>query len=112
MNVKMNGSLWTIKKSHIPLESLVIGVDVWHGGSGQKESSIASIVSSDDQGMHYKSELVFLKRVGQEIIQEMSNIIQKRLREYNDAHGQNPKYLIIFRDGVGESQFANIDKGN
>lgn len=108
MNVKMNGSLWTVKNSHIPLESLVIGVDVWHGGSGQKESSIASIVSSDDQGMHYKSELVFLKRVGQEIIQEMSNIIQKRFREYNEAHGQNPKYLIIFRDGVGESQFAEV----
>lgn len=109
MNVKMNGALWNIKNGHIPQDSLLVGVDVWHGGSRQGESSVAGIVTSDDQGLHYHSRTVFLNKSGQEIIgKQLSETVKERLSEYKQVHGRYPNYLIIFRDGVGESQFAEV----
>jgi aubergine-like protein len=102
-----SGTLWSIANSCIPDNSMVVGMDVWHGFSGESES-IAGIVSSFDGGMRFYADPLLLNRVSQEIVPNLGEVIKKRLVQYFEEYDCYPENVIIFRDGVGNSQMAQL----
>lgn len=102
-----SGTLWSIDQSCIPDNTMIIGIDVWHGFSGQNES-IAGVVSSFDGGLHFSADPLPLHRISQEILPNLFEVIKKRLIEYHAENEAYPDNLLIFRDGVGNSQMIQV----
>ncbi|XP_003598353.2 protein argonaute 4A [Medicago truncatula] len=119
----MNSFLLTEFKHSIPLFSkiptLVIGMDVSHGSQGQSEAlSIAAVVSSRcwPQISRYKA-VVRTQSSKVEIVQSLfkpvsdtkdDGIISELLKDFQTTSGVKPQQIIIFRDGVSESQFNQV----
>ena len=103
------GASWSIDESQtaIPENTMIVGIDVWHGFSG-KSKSIAGIVASFDGGMHYLAEPLALNRISQEIITDLKPIIGKWIMAFKNVKGRFPENVIILRDGVGNSQMAEL----
>ncbi|GAU16404.1 hypothetical protein TSUD_117530 [Trifolium subterraneum] len=103
--------------SNIP--TLVIGMDVSHGSSHQLNvPSIAAVVSSRywPQISRYKA-VVRAQPSKVEMIASLfkpvsdtkdDGIISELLKDFRATSGMKPKQIIIFRDGVSDSQFNQV----
>ncbi|GFP87837.1 protein argonaute 4a [Phtheirospermum japonicum] len=118
-------SLLTIEHSpSIPLVSqvptLIVGMDVSHGSPGRSDvPSVAAVVSSRQwplisryraavRTQSPKLEMIdsLFKKVSDE---EDQGIFREALRDfYRSSRGRKPDQIIIFRDGVSESQFNQV----
>ncbi|MCI02563.1 protein argonaute 4a-like, partial [Trifolium medium] len=103
--------------SNIP--TLVIGMDVSHGSPHQLNvPSIAAVVSSRywPQISRYKA-VVRTQPSKVEMIASLfkpvsdtkdDGIISEVLKDFRATSGMKPKQIIIFRDGVSDSQFNQV----
>ncbi|KAL2230587.1 UNVERIFIED_CONTAM: Protein argonaute 4A [Sesamum indicum] len=127
INAKLGGinSLLTIEHtSSIPLVSsvptLIVGMDVSHGSPGRSDApSIAAVVSSRQwplisryraavRTQSPKSEMIdsLFKKVSDT---EDHGIFREALQDfYKSSKQRKPDQIIIFRDGVSESQFSQV----
>lgn len=127
INSKLGGinSLLAIEHSgHIPLindtPTLILGMDVSHGSPGQSDSpSIAAVVGSRCWPLisRYRASVRT-----QSSKAEMINTLYKPLEEgkddgmirellldfYHSSNGRKPTQIIVFRDGVSQSQFNQV----
>ncbi|XP_059625065.1 protein argonaute 4-like isoform X1 [Cornus florida] len=128
INAKLGGlnSLLAVEHSpSIPLVSkaptIILGMDVSHGSPGQSDvPSIAAVVSSRHwplisryrasvRTQSPKVEMIdsLFKRVSD--TQEDDGIIRELLLDFYTSSGKRkPDQIIIFRDGVSESQFNQV----
>ncbi|KAJ6747701.1 TRANSLATION INITIATION FACTOR 2C putative-RELATED [Salix koriyanagi] len=106
INAKLGGlnSLLAMEQSrNIPFVSkvptIIFGMDVSHGSPGQSDvPSIAAVVSSRNWPLlsRYRAS-------------DDSGIVRELLLDYYKSSGQTkPAQIIIFRDGVSESQFNQV----
>ncbi|KAK7322499.1 hypothetical protein VNO77_25880 [Canavalia gladiata] len=127
INAKLGGvnSFLSTENSHsIPFVSskptLILGMDVSHGSPGRSDvPSIAAVVSSRcwPQISRYRAA-VRTQSSKVEMIQSLfdpvsdtedKGIIRELLKDFkNTSGGMNPQQIIIFRDGVSESQFNQV----
>ncbi|KAJ6829192.1 protein argonaute 16-like [Iris pallida] len=127
INSKLGGvnSLLAVEHSHsIPLvndvPTLILGMDVSHGSPGRADiPSIAAVVGSRcwPRISRYRAS-VRTQSPKVEMIDCLykpqangkdDGIIRELLMEfYNTSHGRKPSQVIIFRDGVSESQFNQV----
>ncbi|KAK7322500.1 hypothetical protein VNO77_25881 [Canavalia gladiata] len=127
INAKLGGvnSFLSAEDSHsIPFVSskptLILGMDVCHGSPGRSDvPSIAAVVSSRywPQISRYRAA-VRTQSSKVEMIQSLfdpvsdtedKGIIRELLKDFkNTSGGMNPQQIIIFRDGVSESQFNQV----
>lgn len=129
INAKMRGI------NHVPLYSpavlknvsilsiptLIIGMDVTHAsvpikGRPTGFPSYASVTGSLDRSgmpymMHIQAQLRqdATKAVGAaEVVERLDKIIEDMIMRFSAQAKVEPKRIIVFRDGVGESQFPEI----
>ncbi|KAK6919302.1 Argonaute, linker 1 domain [Dillenia turbinata] len=127
INAKLGGtnSLLAVERpSGIPLikdaPTMILGLDVSHGSHGRSDSpSIAAVVGSRYWPLISKYRAsVRAQSPKVEMIQNLYGpsqdghdygIIRELLMEfYTSSNGRKPSQIIIFRDGVGESQFNKV----
>ncbi|XP_050231679.1 protein argonaute 4A-like [Mercurialis annua] len=108
---------------NIPLVSkvptIIFGMDVSHGSAGQSDvPSIAAVVSSRNwpllsryrASVHNQSpKLEMIDSLFKPVGTEDTGIIRELLLDFYRSSGQTkPAQIIIFRDGVSESQFNQV----
>ncbi|XP_054817018.1 protein argonaute 4A-like [Prosopis cineraria] len=126
INAKLGGmnSFLAIEHSQsIPIVSkvptLILGMDVSHGSPGRSDvPSIAAVVSSRywPQVSRYRAS-VRAQTPKLEIIANLFNpvsdtedhgIFKELLDDFINSSGMRPEHIVIFRDGVSESQFSQV----
>jgi len=107
INCKLGGELWACD---IPMKHLmVVGVDVYHDIT-RRLPSIAGIVSSTNAGMSRWYSSTVVQASGQELIDLLKPAFVKAIKEYYKANHAWPEKILVFRDGVGDSQLTLIAK--
>ncbi|XP_049343049.1 protein argonaute 4-like [Solanum verrucosum] len=127
INAKLGGlnSMLAVEDSRsIPMVSkvptMILGMDVSHGSPGQSDvPSIAAVVSSRQWPSisHYRASV----RTQSPKVEMIDNIFKKVsdtkddgiMREllidfYSSSRQMKPQHIIVFRDGVSESQFNQV----
>lgn len=106
MNCKMGGALWALK---IPFRDvMVVGIDVFHAGVGQKAASVAGFVASLDEHMTTWHSTTCHQSPGQELIDLLKICFVTSIRAYHRRRGEYPARILVYRDGVGDGQLATI----
>ncbi|XP_021815302.1 protein argonaute 4A-like [Prunus avium] len=91
--------------------TLILGMDVSHGSPGRSDvPSIAAVVSSRNWPSisHYRAAV---RTQSQRAVSDKDDegIIRELLKDfYASSKGRKPDQIIIFRDGVSESQFNQV----
>lgn len=87
---------------------IFIGVDCSHPDPGSDKPSIAALVGSlDGQCSQYVAR-ISAQRGKQEIIESFEDSLKRILEVFITRNGRLPRHMIIYRDGVSDSQFSNI----
>ena len=86
-----------------------MGADVNHPGAGDKTSPslVAVVASCNVTATKYAAEVRHQKH-REEKIADLQDITVKLLRNYRRCTSGVPKRIIMYRDGVSESQFTQI----
>ena len=110
MNVKIGNPLWwtSMPKSWGPRKAMVIGVDVFHSTKNGKKSVVGFCASLDKNLTKFFSKVKVQPGVGKEIIKTIDSLVQEALVEFNTLNKFLPEMVIIYRDGVGESQLPDV----
>ncbi|CAG9135201.1 unnamed protein product [Plutella xylostella] len=94
---------------------IFLGVDVTHPPAGDnKKPSIAAVVGSMDAHPSRYAATVRVQQHSdafhrQEIVQEMSSMVQELLiMFYKSTGGFKPHRIIMYRDGISEGQFIHV----
>ncbi|KAG7310560.1 Protein argonaute-2 [Plutella xylostella] len=89
---------------------IFLGVDVTHPPAGDnKKPSIAAVVGSMDAHPSRYAATVRVQQHRQEIVQEMSSMVQELLiMFYKSTGGFKPHRIIMYRDGISEGQFIHV----
>jgi aubergine-like protein len=107
INCKLGGELWGCT---IPLPKLmVVGVDVYHDPS-RRGPSIAGIVSSTNPAMSRWYSSTAFQPSHQELIDALKPAFVKAIREFHRVNHIWPEKILVFRDGVGDSQLSVLAK--
>jgi len=105
INCKLGGELWACQT---PIKRLmVVGIDVFHSKSA-KAGSIAGMVSSINESLSRYYSSVVIQKQGQEIIDALKIAFLQSLIRYHEANNFFPDTVVIFRDGVGDSQMSTV----
>ena len=88
-----------------------LGADVTHPPAGDnKKPSIAAVVGSMDAHPSRYSATVRVQQHRQEVIQELSSMVRELLLMfYKSTGGYKPHRIILYRDGVSEGQFLQVN---
>ncbi|EKM56056.1 uncharacterized protein PHACADRAFT_257103 [Phanerochaete carnosa HHB-10118-sp] len=101
----------SLMKNQLP-DTMVVGCDVSHPGPGvRNRPSIASVVSS---WHHTQSQYaVFLDCLAprQEIIESLAPMMVEAVKFYAGRVGALPKTILLYRDGVSEGEYAQVEEG-
>ncbi|KAF8724800.1 hypothetical protein HU200_020737 [Digitaria exilis] len=125
INAKLGGmnSLLQIETSpaipHVSkVPTIILGMDVSHGHPGQDRPSIAAVVSSRQwpliskyrASVHTQSpRLEMMSSLFKPRGTEDDGLIRESLIDFYTSSGKRkPDHVIIFRDGVSESQFTQV----
>ncbi|XP_018443266.2 protein argonaute 9 [Raphanus sativus] len=107
------------KSSVMAVPTIIIGMDVSHGSPGQSDvPSIAAVVSSREWPLMSKYRAFVRTQPRKvEMIDNLFNpvsdkdddgIMRELLLDFESSCKVKPKNIIIFRDGVSESQFKQV----
>ncbi len=82
---------------------MVVGIDVYHDKS-QKMPSVAAVVATmNNTSTQWASQVVF-QDSKQELVDGLRAALVKLLEAYYQRNTQWPTSMIVFRDGIGDSQ--------
>ncbi|CAM4972896.1 unnamed protein product [Rotaria socialis] len=95
---------------------MYVGVDLSHGapGSGRKCSTVAVVASADDIPNRYFKEIYVQERSAEargesrECVVDMKKIMKSLIRQYKEQRGYPPKAIVIYRDGIADSEFDSV----
>ncbi|KAG0229804.1 hypothetical protein BGW42_001330 [Actinomortierella wolfii] len=113
MNVKLGGMNSFLPPSQTPFLSqkptILFGADVSHPMPGDHvRPSIASLVGSmDDKAAHYAAT-VRVQTARTETIADLGGMVVELLKTFYQTCGKKPERILFYRDGVSDSQFAEI----
>ncbi|XP_068243628.1 protein argonaute-3-like [Palaemon carinicauda] len=113
MNAKMGGINVTLGGDNIILDRpvLIMGADVNHPPASDKSAtpSIAAVVGSLDRYAFKYAVEVSPQTSRQEMIENMKEMTKSLLKSFHYATGgYKPERIIMYRDGVSESQFLEV----
>ncbi|VBB30375.1 unnamed protein product [Acanthocheilonema viteae] len=87
--------------------TIFIGIDVIHPQPGKLGSSIASVVGSTNLDATRYEASIKIQQPGMERIVYLVDALRERLLTFYKSVGMAPKHIIIYRDGISESEFLN-----
>jgi len=105
INCKLGGELWGCSIPPKIGSIMVLGVDVYHDPS-RRGSSIAGVVSSTNMTMSRWYSTTCFQQPGQELIDSLKIAFIKALKKFYEVNHTWPERVIVFRDGVGDSQLS------
>jgi len=109
INCKLGGELWGCSIPPKIGSMMVLGVDVYHDIS-RRGSSIAGVVSSTNMSMSRWYSSTCFQQPGQEIIDSLKIAFIKALKKFYEVNHIWPDKVLVFRDGVGDSQLSMTAK--
>ena len=105
MACKLGGEPWTVP---IPVKGLmVIGYDTWHDAS-QKGRSVGGVVATINPLLSRYVSYTTFHNNNEECIDKIAICVQKALKEYEKVNGCFPERVVVYRDGVGDGQIAQV----
>ncbi|KAG4068811.1 hypothetical protein HA402_002502 [Bradysia odoriphaga] len=113
INCKLGGLPWMVK---IPLKGLMtIGFNVFHNTKDKRKKSCGAIVATWDM-MDIRTSKISQKYYsavsahisGNELSTDLALHVCQAVREYYVLHKAVPKYILFYRDGVGEGQIPYV----
>jgi len=89
-------------------ELCIFGVDVCHGNTQDSIPSVVALCSSytSDFTKFYTS--LSYQSPRQEIIEDLGDTFQRGLEVFQQRNGFLPKYILFYRDGVGEGMYDEV----
>ncbi|PIA63772.1 hypothetical protein AQUCO_00201245v1 [Aquilegia coerulea] len=127
INSKLGGKNSLLADEHIPnlphlkdTPTMILGMDVSHGSPGQSDApSIAAVVGSTHWPLFstyrasVRTQLPNMEMIDslfklEQNEQDVGIIRELLLEFFESTRGRKPEQIIIFRDGVSESQFPQI----
>lgn len=111
MAAKTGSSLWCMKPPPgLSKLTMVIGIDVYHDVKNDAKSVLGMVATIHPNFSRYFSTAQFQRLGGEEIGHKIQQAFEDALRAYFEASGRRfmPDNIIIFRDGVGETQFGAV----
>jgi eukaryotic translation initiation factor 2C len=104
------GDLHPLDASESGVNCMMLGADVTHPGAGSSMGarSIAAVVGSMDYRFTVFQGQMRLQEARQERIHDMKDMVRKLLEQWADKHKKMPKNLLLYRDGVSESQYDMV----
>lgn len=114
LNQKLGGINHQIKLDDLkPLDAstIVFGIDVTHPspGSAASSPSIAGVVASADAHFSQYPASMRTQKGRQEMVSDLKEMIIERFRLWQARNaGGLPKKVIVYRDGVSESQYKTV----
>lgn len=90
---------------------MIMGLDVTHPSKFDRlGNSIASVVATYDSKMvNYYSKCVVQPNPRLEIV-ELGPITRELLENFKKVNNFYPDYILVYRDGVSEGQYAEVAK--
>ena len=86
---------------------MVVGIDVFHDKS-RKSGSIAGVVASINDSLSRYYSNVAIQKQGQEIVDALKIAFMQALIRYHEANHTWPETIVVFRDGVSDSQMDMV----
>lgn len=106
---KIGGTPWTVNlPQSIPKYTMLVGIDVCHNSFTAKESVLGFCASLNSQFTKFYSKAA-IHAVGQEISTVLTPIFLESLKQFYTENGKRkPDCIILYRDGVGTSQYNEV----
>ncbi|XP_047468741.1 protein argonaute-2-like isoform X2 [Penaeus chinensis] len=112
INAKMGGInyIWSRKSKLMEKRLMVMGADVNHPSAGDARTpSMAAVVASIDKDVSKYAVEVRPQKHRNEIIQDFKEITKNLLKSFCvAANNRKPQHIIVYRDGVSNSQFNQV----
>lgn len=90
-------------------KTMVVGIDVTHPGPGSANPSIAAMVASVDADLAvWPADLKVQIRTRQEMVTLLGEMLRSRLELWEKKHHDYPENILVYRDGVSESQYEQV----
>eukprot|EP01080_Neovahlkampfia_damariscottae_P008147 gene8147-12608_t len=100
---------WSVNIA-LPGPTMICGMDVFHSGetvSRTKPSIVGYTATMDPKMTKYYSR-VLINKPGQELTDNLSPFFMGSMKEFKNINGDYPKFIIFYRDGVGEGQLDDL----
>ena len=105
ITAKIGGVPWSVASAPAFKNSMIVGIDVCHSGT----YSYVGFAASYNGTMSKYFSLVRKQKKGQELITDsLVECFTKALEFYQSRNKALPKQIIVYRDGVGDSQRAQV----
>ncbi|KAI9711941.1 MAG: hypothetical protein M1828_001783 [Chrysothrix sp. TS-e1954] len=114
VNLKARGVNQTLKSQHLGVigkgKTMVVGIDVTHPSPTSKLTarSLAATVASVDSVLAHWPALLCMQNRRQEIVERLDMMLQLHLKKWRAKNGTLPDNILVYRDGVSESQYAEV----
>jgi len=113
MNCKLRGSPWD---AHLPIKKegvlMVVGIDTFvdakTSGKTSTKANGALVASYDAQATKWYSRPLLSSQ--QSVVEGLEGSFLDALRNYTKFNRKLPERIVIYRDGVGEGQLANVHR--
>jgi hypothetical protein len=115
INLKLGGSNHHLHPSKLGVISegrtMVVGIDVTHPAPGTSKNvpSIAAVVASTDSFLCQWPAEISIQQGRKEMVSNLDGIMKSRLDLWARRNGgAYPDNILIYRDGVSESQYGQV----
>ena len=100
------GQLSVLRKG----STMVVGIDVTHPSpqseqGANKPPSVAGVVASVDQAFAQFPASIRIQEPGSEKVLDLKEMFLERLRHWEGRNKSLPQQVIVYRDGISESQY-------
>ena len=112
-NSKLGGTNHILNEADMGIVSqgktMVVGIDVIHPSPGSEKASVASMVASIDKELaQWPVDLRVQVRKGQEMLDKVDQMLGSRLLLWHSHYNAYPENILVYRDGVSESQYPQV----
>lgn len=98
INCKLGGTLWSLK---VPVKNwMICGIDTYH--SAGHSQSVCGFVASLNETFTRWYSIAFMQ--DKEVGDHLKIAFSKSLEMYRQVRGEFPSQVVLFRDGLGDSQ--------
>lgn len=109
INAKVGGVPWALQ--NLPLgdqPTMVVGIDVFHK---KNSKSVLGFCATTDKNFAKYVSLPKVNAVGEEICSQLSECVYQACTQFANENGRLPARIIVFRDGVSDSQRTAVLEG-
>ena len=105
---KIGGIPWTVSLPSLPPYTMIVGIDVCHNTFNGEQSVLGFWASLNSSFTIGYSKAAF-HGVNQEISDILTPIFIESIEKFTEVNsGQKPRMILLYRDGVGNSQYVKV----